>query len=488
MFGLMLSLFLANLDQTIIATCLPAIAHDLQGWDLLPWVISAYLVTSTATAPIYGRLSDHYGRRRVMLVSIGLFVLASIFCALADTMPLLIAARTLQGFGGGGLRSLSQVVIADIIPPRYRGKYQGYMSTTFVISTTLGPVLGGFFAEHLSWQWAFWINLPLGALAFVVIGRQLRNLKVPTTRHRIDWLGGVLILAAAVPLMIGLSRVEQQGGWLNWPVALPIVLGIVATAALIGVELHVDEPMIPMRLFANKVFTIGNIALFASSMVMTALVIMVPLYYQIVLKWPADRAGLQLIALTGGMATGGFIVGSTVSRLGRAKMFPVVGGIAAAALCLVIAHEGLGRSTLFDVACTALLGASIGCQINPVNVMVQNGLEIRDIGTGVSGSTFFRSLAGAFGVAAFSTFLISSLAAGAILVPGHEKLGADLGVGLLRQNPALTFDAAQTAAFTAVREHAFALVFVLAAAIFLFGVIAVATIDERPLRTGSGRL
>ena len=379
-------------------------------------------------------------------------------------MPLLIAARTLQGLGGGGLRSISQVVIADIIPPRYRGKYQGYMSTTFLISTTLGPVLGGFFAEHLSWRWAFWINLPLGALAFVVIVRQLRNLKLPTMQHKIDWMGAFLILASAVPLMIGLSRVEQEGGWLNWPVIFPILLGIAATAALVVVELRVAEPMLPMRLFANKVFTIGNIAIFAPSMVMTALIIMVPLYYQIVLKWPADQAGLQLIALTGGMAIGSFIVGSAVSRLGRAKIFPVIGGLGATALCLLIAHDGLGRSVLFDVVCTFLLGAAIGWQINPMNVIVQNGLEIRDIGAGVSGMTFFRSLGGAFGVAAFSTFLIGRLAAGAVLVPGHEKLGADPGIGLLRQDAALAFDSAQLAAFTAVLEHAFALVFILAAA------------------------
>jgi EmrB/QacA subfamily drug resistance transporter len=423
-----------------------------------------------------------------MLVAIVIFVLASIFCALANTMPLLIAARTLQGFGGGGLRSISQVVIADIIPPRYRGKYQGYMSTTFLISTTLGPVLGGFFAEHLSWRWAFWINLPLGGLAFVVIARQLRNLKLPTVQHRIDWTGGFLTLASAVPLMIGISRVEQEGGWLNWPVAFPILLGIAATAALVAVELRVAEPMIPMRLFANRVFTTGNIALFTASMVMTALVIIVPLYYQIVLKWPADQAGLQLIALTGGMAIGGFVVGSLVSHFGRAKIFPLVGGLVATAFCLLIAHEGLGRSTLFDVVSTALLGASIGCQLNPLNVIVQNGLEIRDIGAGVSGATFFRTLGGAFGVAAFSTFLIGRLAAGAVLVPGHEKLGADPGVGLLRQDAALAFDSAQLAAFTAVREHAFALVFILAAAISLAAVVAVSTINERPLRTGSGRL
>jgi EmrB/QacA subfamily drug resistance transporter len=486
MFGLMLSLFLANLDQTIVATCLPAIAHDLQGWELLPWVISAYLVTSTATTPIYGRLSDHYGRRRVMLISIAIFMLASIFCALANTMPLLIAARTLQGLGGGGLRSISQVVMADIIPPRNRGKYQGYMSTMFLTSTTLGPVLGGFFAEHLSWRWAFWINLPLGAIAFVVINRQLRNLKLPTKQHKIDWMGALLILASAVPLMIGLSHVEQEGGWLHWTVIFPILLGIAATAALVAVELRIAEPMLPMRLFANKVFSVGNAAIFAPSMVLTALIIMVPLYYQIALKWPADQAGLQLIALTGGMAIGNFIVGSAISRLGRAKIFAVIGGLAATVLCLLISHNGLGRSVLFDGECTFLLGAAIGCQINPMSLIVQNGLEIRDIGAGISGMTFFRSLGGAFGVAAFSTFLISRLAAGAALVPGHEKLGADLGIGLLRQDAALAFDNAQLAAFDGVREHAFALVFLLAAGISLATVFAVLTISESPLRTTTG--
>jgi hypothetical protein len=362
------------------------------------------------------------------------------------------------------------------------------MSTTFLISTTLGPVLGGFFAEHLSWQWAFWINLPLGALAFGVIARQLRNLKLPMKQHKIDWTGAFLILASAVPLMIGLSRVEAEGGWLNQAVALPILLGIAATVALVAVELRAAEPMLPMRLFANKIFTIGNIALFAPSMVMTALIIMVPLYYQIVLKWSADYAGVQLIALTGGMAIGSFFVGSAVSRWGRAKMYPIIGGLVSTILCLLIAYNGLGRSTLFDVVCTIMLGAALGWQINPMIVIVQNGLEIRDIGAGVSGMTFFRSLGGAFGVAAFSTFLISRLAAGAVLVPGYEKLGADPGIGLLRQdNAAQVFDSVQTAAFTAVLEHAFALVFILAACLSLVAAFAVSMINERPLRTGSGR-
>ena len=487
MFGLMLAMFLANLDQTIVATCLSAIARDLGGWQLLPWVISAYLVTSTATSPIYGRLSDSYGRRRVLLASIALFVLASVFCAIAPTMPMLIAARALQGVGGGGLRSISQVVIADIIPPRNRGRYQGYMSTTFLLSTTVGPVLGGFFAEHMSWQWAFWINLPLGALAFLVIDRCLRKLRLPMKQHRIDWTGAFLILAAAVPLILGLSRVEEQAGWFNWAVMSPILLGIAATAALVAVELRVAEPMLPMWLFTNKTFSIGNLGLFAPSMVMTALIIILPLYYQIVLGKPADVAGLNLIALTGGMAAGSFIVGSAISRTGRAKVFPIVGGLVATTLCILIAHHGLGRSIWFDVACTAALGAALGWQINPINLIVQNGLQIRDIGAGISGMTFFRSLAGAFGVAVFTTFLIGRLTAGAVTLPDRKKFGPNPGIGLLRQSAAHMSDGVHSTALQAVLVQAFASVFILAAIILAAGVLATLMIDERPLRAVSGR-
>lgn len=483
MFGLMLALFLANLDQTIIATCLSAIATDLGGWNLLPWIISAYLITSTATTPIYGRLSDNYGRRNVLLVSISLFVISSALCALATTMPLLIVARALQGIGGGGLRSISQIVIADIIPPRFRGRYQGYMSGTFLISTTLGPVLGGFFAEHMSWRWAFWINLPLGFLALFVIERQLRKLNLPRHQHKIDWLGAFLVLCAAVPVMIGLSRVEQEGGWSQPSVIIPIATGIVATVALVLLELRVTEPMLPMRLFANKIYTVGNIALFAPSMVMTSLIIITPLYYQVVRQWTADEAGLPLIALTAGMAIGSFVIGSTISRLGRAKIFPVAGGTLAAVICLSMAYFGLGFSPVFDAVCLLALGSAIGCQINPLLVMVQNGLAVPDIGAGVSGMTFFRSLAGAFGVAEALTLLLGWLARGAATVPGYEKLGPDPGIGLLRPHASDVFDQAQQAALAAVREQAFTYAFILAAAVFLIAALIVLTMKERPLRT-----
>jgi multidrug resistance protein len=208
--GLMLALALASLDQTIVATSLSTMARDLDGWALLPWVVSAYLVTSTTTTPIYGRLSDLYGRRPVLLFAIGLFVATSVLCALAQTMPQLIIARLLQGIGGGGLRSVSQAVIADIVPPRERGRYQGYFSGMFAVSTTLGPVLGGFFAEYLSWHWIFWINLPLGGLAFLLSNHNLKRLRRPSRKPRIDWLGAALILASSTPILIGIGRVSSR--------------------------------------------------------------------------------------------------------------------------------------------------------------------------------------------------------------------------------------------------------------------------------------
>jgi EmrB/QacA subfamily drug resistance transporter len=488
MFGLMLSLFLSNLDQTIIATCLTPIAQNLGGWSLLPWIVSGYLVTSTATAPIYGRLSDIYGRRYVLLASIALFTVTSVFCAMATSMPMLIVARVLQGVGGGGLRSVSQVVIADIIPPRHRGRYQGYMSTTFLVSTALGPVLGGFFAEHMTWRWAFWINLPLGAIAFFVIDRQLRKLNITTHARSIDWLGAFLVLCSAVPLLIGLSRVEQAGGWTAPQVYLPLALGLLATVVLVLTELRVAVPMVPMHLFTSRVFSLGNIALFAPSMVMTALIVMIPLYYQTVMRWPADAAGIHLIALTGGMAIGSFIVGSTIARLGRARIFPIGGGILTICICLFIYGHGLGRSSALDFVLTFLLGASIGSQINPMLVIVQNGLDAKDMGAGVSGMTFFRSLGGAFGVAIFSTFLITQLSAGAASIPDASALGADAGVSLLNVSLLATLGEAQSAAARLVQERAFSLVWLLAAAISAVSVATVFSIKERPLRAGSGRM
>jgi EmrB/QacA subfamily drug resistance transporter len=289
MSGLMLALFLASLDQTIVATSLSTMARDLDGWQLMPWVVSAYLVTSTTTTPIYGRLSDLYGRRPVLLVAISLFVGASVLCALAQSMPQLIGARLIQGLGGGGLRSVSQAIVADIVPPRERGRYQGYFTSTFAISSTLGPVLGGFFADYLSWHWIFWINIPLGFLAIALCYRNLKRLRVPSQKPVIDWLGAALILASATPLLIGVGRVEQAGGWTSPGVLGPIALGVICVVGLILWERVAPEPMLPLRLFANATFSLSSAASFLTAMVMIGLIIIVPIGYELVAGIPANQ-------------------------------------------------------------------------------------------------------------------------------------------------------------------------------------------------------
>jgi multidrug resistance protein len=210
--GLMLAMFLAGLDQTIVATSLSTMARDLDGWELMSWVVSVYLVASTVTTPIYGRLSDIYGRRPVLLIGIALFLGSSVLCALSQTMPQLIASRALQGIGGGGLRSVSQAAIADVIPPRERGRYQGYFSSVMAFSNLLGPVLGGFFADYLTWHWIFWINIPFGILALILCNRNLRRLPKPKLKPAIDWFGAALILGSTTPILIAVDRVEVAGG------------------------------------------------------------------------------------------------------------------------------------------------------------------------------------------------------------------------------------------------------------------------------------
>src|SRR5215471_13246817 len=213
LFGLILAMFLASLDQTIVATSLSTMAEDLRGWELMSWIVSAYLVASTVTTPIYGRLSDLYGRRPVLAISIALFVGASVLCALSQTMLQLVAARTVQGIGGGGLRSVSQAAIADVIPPRERGRYQGYFSSVMAFSNLLGPVLGGFFADYLTWHWIFWINIPFGLLALVLCNRNLRRLPKPRRKPAIDWVGAALILGSATPILSAIGRAEAVRGW-----------------------------------------------------------------------------------------------------------------------------------------------------------------------------------------------------------------------------------------------------------------------------------
>ncbi len=288
MIGLVLAMLLASLDQTIIAVSLTAIARDLNGWQLIPWIVSAYLVASTITTPLYGRLSDLYGRRPLLLAAIVLFAGGATLCALSQTMPQLIAARLVQGIGGGGLRAVSQAVVADIVPPRERGRVQGYFSSVFTVSHSMGPVLGGLFVEYLSWHWIFWTYLPLAVIAFALSNRALKRLGAPTRKPAIDWLGAILILAASTPILLGVGQAQKAGGWTSLEVVGPVALGLVFMLALIVRERVAPDPMLPLRLFTNHTFSVASTISFLNSGVMISLTMLVPINYQLVGGMPAN--------------------------------------------------------------------------------------------------------------------------------------------------------------------------------------------------------
>ncbi len=481
--GLMLAMFLASLDQTIVATSLSTMAQDLNGWSTMSWVVSAYLVATTVTTPIYGRLSDLYGRRPILLVSIMLFLIASVLCALSRTMPQLIAARVLQGIGGGGLRSVSQAAVADVIPPRERGKYQGYFASVMAISNLLGPVLGGFFSDYLSWHWIFWINLPFGALALILCNRNLRRLPKPRRRPVIDWLGAALIIAATTPILIGVGRVESAGGWGRVDVFVPIAIGIVFLGGLIVREREAPEPMIPLRLFANRIFAVGSLTAFTMSMVMIALIILVPLDFELVSGLTANEAGIRLIPMTGGTVLGSFIAGQLVTRTGRYRIYPIFGAAAMTGLCAAIAVFGLGNSVLVDTALTGGLGLAFGFQLSPVVVAVQNALELADTGIGLSVLLFFRLIGGAFGVALLTALLVGALDAGALAVPGHDVLGANPGMAMLHLDQLDIIKSSVLAGLTDAVRSAFAHVFFYATIISALTALGSLGLREIPLRT-----
>ena len=480
--GLMLAMFLASLDQTIVATSLSTMAQELNGWSLISWVVSAYLVASTVTTPIYGRLSDIYGRRPVLLASIGLFVAASVLCALSQTMPQLIGARILQGLGGGGLRSVSQAAIADIIPPRERGRYQGYLASTMAISMVLGPVLGGFFADYLSWHWIFWINLPFGAVALFLCDRNLRRLARPKRRVPIDWLGAVLIIAASTPVLLALSRVETEGGWRSPAIILEFGLGIILMIALVVWEREARSPMIPLRLFGNSIFGVASLISFTMSMVMIALIIIVPLAFELAGELSPNASGIRLIPMMGGTVLGSYIAGQLMTRTGRYRLYPILGAGAMTVFCTAIALLGLGHSGGLDTMLTAGLGLSFGFQLAPVVVPVQNALPLEDTGIGMGTIMFFRLIGGAFGVALLSAVLMAELNAAVLSVPGHEVLGADPGLALMRMEVAGKVSPNLVAGLSFAVQTAFAQVFFYAAAISSVTFLGALGLKEIPLR------
>jgi EmrB/QacA subfamily drug resistance transporter len=423
LFALMMAVFLSALDQTIVAVSMPAISAQFHDFDLLAWVISAYMVALTVAVPIYGKLGDLYGRRRLMLFGLATFTLASLFCALAQSMEQLVLARVLQGIGAGGMVSVSQAIIGDIVPPRERGRYQGYFSGMYAAASVAGPVLGGFMTEYLSWRWVFIINLPLGLAAWWVARKTLVGLPVPQRKPVIDYLGTVLMIIGLTALLLGITEIGQGHSWRDESVLMQLSVALLALVIFVLYERRAREPLLPMHLFANRSAVLCWCTIFFTSFQAISLIVLLPLRFQTVTGAGADSAALHLMPLAIGMPMGAYFGGRRTSLTGRYKPIILAGAALMPLAILGIAFtpaESAVLTSLFMV----LTGIASGLQFPTSLVGTQNSVEVKDMGVATSTTNLFRSLGGAVGVATMSALLLAMLAGS-----GIAKVGGSMAEG-----------------------------------------------------------
>lgn len=451
--GLMLAILLGGLDQTIVAVALPRMARDLDGFSLIAWVVSGYLVASTVVTPIYGKLGDLFGRRLLLSIAIVVFLIASIACAFAQTMPQLILARVIQGLGGGGLISVSQTIIADVVPLRERGRYQGYISSVFAVASVAGPVVGGLFTHYLTWRWIFWINLPLGLAAFLVSRRALKNLPVAGIRRRIDYIGAVLLMIGLTALLVPITRIGQGVAWNDPHNAALFAIALVILAVCVFHETRTAEPIIPIDLFRMPVVATCCLILFLCFFQLVAISSLSPLRFQMVAGATADSAAWRLLPLTFTIPLGAFISGRVMLKTARHRPQQVIG-----TACVPIGLVGLAFVSPVHPIATALLmtwvGLAIGIVMPSSLVAVQNAVPRAQLGVATAGTAFSRSLGGAIGVALLSAILLASMhqPSGAV----RPRIGEATGASDVPMVSAASADAA---------NHAFERLFVIAAAV-----------------------
>ncbi len=481
--GLLIGMLLAGLDQTIVATALPTIAGDLRGLSHLSWVVTAYLLASTATTPLWGKLGDLYGRKAFFQAAIVIFLIGSVLAGLADSMLQLILFRAIQGIGGGGLIVGAQTIVADVVPPRKRGKYQGIFGAVFGITSVLGPLIGGFFVDHASWRWVFYVNLPVGAVALVVVAATLPG-SLSRSKHRIDYAGTALLAASATSLVLLTSL-----GGTSYPWASPEIVGFGVAAVVLGVafvfvERRAAEPVLPLPLFKSRIFSASSAIGFVVGFGMFGALTFLPQYMQVVKEVSPTQSGLRLLPMMGGLLLASITTGQLISRFGKYRVFPILGTAAMTIGLFMLSLLHPDTSGLQLSASAFVLGAGIGATLPVLVIAVQNSVNYSDLGAATSGVTFFRSIGGSFGAAVFGAIFANVLSgnltralAGRTLPDGFE-VSAGASPAALNRLPQVVHDAYITGYASSLRT-----VFLVAVPVGIIAFLLSWTLKDMPLRT-----
>jgi EmrB/QacA subfamily drug resistance transporter len=430
--ALMLGMFLAALDQTIVSTALPTIVGDLGGLNHLSWVVTSYLLASTVSTPVYGKLGDMIGRKPVFLAAILIFLAGSMLAGLSQSMTELIGFRALQGIGAGGLMVGAQAIIADIVPPRERGRYMGLIGSVFAVASVAGPLLGGFLVDNLSWRWVFYVNLPVGALAVLIVVTRL-HLHTPTVRHRIDYVGTAVLSSGVGALILLTTWGGVEYSWASLTIVGLGIAGVVLLLVFVWWERRVSEPILPLQLFRSPVFSVANAMGFTIGMAMFGAIIFIPLFLQIVYGVSPTSSGLRTLPLMAGLLTASILSGRAISRIGRYKAFPIAGtGVLLVGMYL-LSLLAVGTASWVASAYMVVVGIGLGLVMQVLVLVVQNDARPQEIGVATSSATFFRSVGGAFGVAIFGAIFASRLSHRLAHLPRSVTVRLGSGVHL---NPA----------------------------------------------------